>query len=120
MSSFYGLRGKLTSFEQELDDTSEKVVVAAKDGRQQSRVIESIYVSSANGETVTISIKEGATVRFHFAQSQPVDADAPIHIVNHPRVLQPGEQITATAGTGGLAWVSIITIDLTNQDGPTK
>lgn len=118
MSSFYGLQGKLTAHEVELDDTSEQVVVAAITGREQSRVIESIYVSASNGETVTIAIKASSTVRFLFAQGQPFDESTPIHIVNHPRVLKPGEQITVTAGTGGLAWVSIITVDLPIQTGP--
>jgi hypothetical protein len=121
MSSFYGLQGKLTAHEGELDDTSEKVVVAAKDERNQSRVIESIYLSASGAETITIAVKEGATVRFLYAQDQPLDADTPIHIINHPRVLKPGEQITVTAGTGALAWVSIITVDLTIQQGsPAK
>jgi hypothetical protein len=117
MSSFYGLTGKLTAHEAELTTTSETTIVAANSDRKQSRVIESIYVSASNGETITIAVKEGATERFYFAQGQSVDENTPLHIVTHPRVLKPGEHVAVTAGTGNLAWISIITVDLPIQSG---
>lgn len=127
MTSFVGTDGRKVAYDKELTSTTEHTVVSAATTSVE-RTIESIIVSSnGTSDTLTLTVKNGATVVFPMLTTQTIDPAAhPGEMTRvfsfppYPRPLHKDHSITAQCGTGGRLWISIIMVERGAQDGGRK